>query len=126
MMSWWGPCSGSPGTAPATHVGRSLACSTGRRAFTILGYPPSHVHSDIVTLDAPPTSPALHEITEPRRCPIRTPDCRRDTCAHLKPHDSSASHAERWKSTGPTLPGLLIESSVDAWPTRSRICRLGR
>src|SRR5260370_4605843 len=121
MMSGSGTGSGSRGTAPARHVGRSLACSTGRRAFTILGYPPSHVHSDIVTLDAPPTSPALHEITEPRRCPIRTPDCRRDTCAHLKPHDSSASQTERWKSTEPTLPGLLIENSVEALSTRSRI-----
>ena len=74
-----------------------------------LRHPPSRVRSAIVTPDAPPTSPVLHDITEPLKCPIQTPACRRDTCARPRPRDSSAFPVARWRSTGPTVPAPLIE-----------------
>jgi hypothetical protein len=68
---------------------KSLVVPEGYRKSTPdLRHPPSRVGSAIVTPDAPPTSPVLHDLTEPLKCPIRTPVCRRDTCARPKPPDS--------------------------------------
>ena len=89
-------------------------------------HPPSHVHSATVTSNAPRTSRALHETTEPLRCPntglppryLRTPEA-----ARFLSLSGRTLEKHRTYGTGPAyrkLGGRVVYALEDlkAWADR--------
>src|SRR5882672_4590479 len=72
----------------------------------------------MVSADAPAISPPHQTTTEPRRCLIRTPACRHDTCGLPKQPDISAFRLALWKNTEFTAPVPPIAKSAPASSTR--------
>ncbi|MGY3464480.1 hypothetical protein ACVW0I_001351 [Bradyrhizobium sp. LM6.11] len=82
----------------------------------------------MVTVDVRPNPVALQTTTEPRKCPIRTPVCRRAICARPRRRafsDCPASTLEKHRTygTGPTyrkLGGRVVYALEDltAWVDR--------
>jgi hypothetical protein len=89
-----------------------------RKSPPHLRHPARSFYSAMVTVNARPNAVALETITEPHKCPIRTPACHRDICGRQKLLDFSACPGGPWKSTEPTARVPPIGSSADASSNR--------